>query len=159
MHMHKYEKWWLILGGAALVLFLSIVGINAFKMGNQPPGGHHGIDPAKVTETAPFNQTGLKKIGENKYEMIIVASAFYYDLGNKETKITVPKGATVTYKVATTDVVHGFSIAGTNANMIVEPGYVSEVTVTHNKKGVFTIVCNEYCGVGHHAMFGTLEVI
>lgn len=158
MHMHKYEKIWLIFGMSCLVLFLAIVGIQAFKMGTQPPSGHVHIDPEKVKETKPFDKPGLKKIGKNEYELIIVASAFNYDLGTAEKKVSIPKGSRVTYKVATTDVVHGFSVAGTNVNMMIEPGYVSELTVTHDRVGTFTIVCNEYCGAGHHMMFASIEV-
>lgn len=159
MHMHKYEKIWLIFGTGSLVLFLLIVGINAFQMGNHPPSGHHHIDPEKVIETTPFTKPGLRQIAENEYEMVIVASAFNYDLGETDRKVSIPKGAKVTYKVATTDVIHGFSVSGTNVNMMVEPGFISELTVTHDNVGEFTIVCNEYCGVGHHMMFGTIEVI
>ena len=158
MHMHKYEKIWLTIGIGCLVLFLTIVGFQAFQMGTHPPGGHHTIDPEKVRETEPFTKPGLKKVGDNEYELVIVASAFDYDVGNADKKITIPKGAKVTYKIATTDVVHGFSLMGTNVNMMVEPGYVSELTVTHDKTGEFTVVCNEYCGAGHHMMFSTIEV-
>lgn len=159
MHIHKYEKIWLIFGISSLVIFLSIVGVNAFSMGNHPPSGHHTIDPEKVKETFPFTEPGLKKLSKNEYEMIIVTSAFNYDIGAADKTFTVPQGAKVTYKIATTDVVHGFSIAGTNVNMMVEPGYISELTVTHSDVGKFTIVCNEYCGAGHHLMFATLEVV
>ena len=158
MHIHKFEKIWLTFGIGTLIIFLTIVGINAFHMGMQPPSGHHHIDPEKVKETAPFNKTGLHKTGENEYELIIVASAFHYDIG-KDKVIKIPKGAKVTYKIATTDVVHGFSVAGTNVNMMVEPGYVSELTVKHDNIGVFTVLCNEYCGTGHHLMSATIEVI
>lgn len=159
MHIHKYEKIWLTFGISSLIIFLSVVGINAFSMGHHPPSGHNHIDPEKVKETAPFTKPGLKKISENEYEMVIVASAFNYDVGEADKTFTVPLGAKVTYKVATTDVIHGFSIAGTNVNMMVEPGYVSELTVTHKDSGKFTIVCNEYCGSAHHMMFATLEVV
>ncbi|CAH0345638.1 cytochrome c oxidase subunit II [Bacillus sp. CECT 9360] len=158
MKIHKFEKIWLLFGTGSLILFLTIVGVQAFSMGNHPPSGHHMIDPEKVKETAPFTKPGLHQTGENEYELVIVASAFNYDLGEDDKTITIPKGAKLTYKVATTDVVHGFSVAGTNVNMIVEPGYVSELAVTHEKTGKFTVVCNEYCGTGHHMMYGTIEV-
>ncbi|MFL6562538.1 MAG: cytochrome B5, partial [Bacillus sp. (in: firmicutes)] len=62
--------------------------------------------------------------------------------------------------IATTkDVVHGFEVAGTNINMMLEPGYVSEYTTTFDKAGEYLIVCNEYCGAGHHLMSSMIEVV
>ena len=48
---------------------------------------------------------------------------------------------------------------GTNVNMMLEPGYISEVVTTFKNPGEFLIVCNEYCGVGHHMMHSMIEVV
>jgi cytochrome c oxidase subunit 2 len=62
--------------------------------------------------------------------------------------------------IATTkDVIHGFEMAGTNINMMLEPGYVSEYTTTFDKAGEYLVVCNEYCGAGHHLMSAKIEVV
>ncbi len=154
MHFHKYEKIWLIFGITILIVFLLVVGVGAFAMGHQTAGSIKTIDPEKVTETAPFDNPGLVYIEGNKYELNIVAEAFAYT----PNEIQIPKGAEVKINVATKDVVHGFSIAGTNANMIVEPGYISSYTQTFPKTGEFLVLCNEYCGVGHHLMMAKVEV-
>lgn len=159
MHIHKYEKIWLIFGASTLLIFLIILGIGAFYFGTQPPSCLVTIDHEKVDSTPPFNEPGLKQIGENEYQFTIVASAFNYDVGEKDKIVQIPKGATVHFQITTKDVVHGFNIAGTNVNMMVEPGYVSTLTETFNKAGTYTAICNEYCGVGHHLMHATVEVI
>jgi cytochrome c oxidase subunit 2 len=41
----------------------------------------------------------------------------------------------------------------------VHPGYESVVTMTPNQTGQFGIVCNEYCGFGHHTMTGRIYVV
>jgi cytochrome c oxidase subunit 2 len=64
----------------------------------------------------------------------------------------------VTFRLTSADVDHGFEIIGTNANAMVLPGYVSQFTMTFTKPGVYTIGCNEYCGLLHHNMAGTLVV-
>ena len=33
------------------------------------------------------------------------------------------------------------------------------VTVTPNQEGTFSIICNEYCGIGHHKMVNNLYVV
>lgn len=155
MHIHKFEKIWLFFGIGTLIVFLTTVGIGAFAMGHQPASNIQTIDPEKVHETAPFDQPGMTQTGENSYEVVLITSAFAFT----PNKITVPKGAEVTFIVTTTDVVHGFQIAGTNVNMMVEPGYISRYTQRFNKAGEFLILCNEYCGVGHHLMNARIEVV
>lgn len=50
MHMHKFEKIWLIFGIGALVVFLSVVGVSAFYLGNKPPSCLTTIDPKKLIQ-------------------------------------------------------------------------------------------------------------
>ncbi len=158
MKMHRYEKIWLLFGTGTLLVFLIIVGISAFYMGNQPPSCAVTLDPQKVDETPPFDQPGLKQIGEDEYQLTIVASAFNYDVGTEDKVVKIPKGSTVHFNVTTKDVVHGFQLVGTNVNMMLEPGYISTYTNTFKKPGKYTLLCNEYCGVGHHLMAATIEV-
>ncbi|MGE6260276.1 cytochrome c oxidase subunit II [Heyndrickxia sporothermodurans] len=157
MHLHRYEKWWLTFGIAALIIFLLIVGIQAFHQGHKPPSAKAIVDPERVSETEPFNKPGLKKVeGKNwDYELVVVAAAFSFNPGN----IEIPKGAKVKIIATTKDVVHGFEIAGTNINMMLEPGYVSDYVATFDKKGEFLIICNEYCGTGHHMMSARIKVV
>lgn len=156
MHIHRYEKIWLIFGSAMLVLFLAVVGFSAFAQGMEPPTNHHhdSLDPAKLSETPPFHNPGLRKIGENEYELVLIAYAFGYTPGN----IEIPAGAKVRFVISTPDVVHGFQVVGTNINMMVVPGEVNELTYTFDEKGEYLVVCNEYCGVGHQYMSTSIVV-
>ncbi|PIC70943.1 cytochrome B5 [Sporosarcina sp. P18a] len=165
MHLHKYEKVWIVFGLASLVLFLLIIGFAAFWKGTHPQSHIETIDPQNVEANESFqpDNLGLTEVADGKYVVNIVASAFNYDLGKEEdgtaTKtIRVPKGSTVLFQVTSKDVVHGFQVAGTNVNMMVEPGHISRFESVMKNNGEFTVVCNEYCGIGHHLMFGTVEV-
>ncbi|MFX3622768.1 MAG: cytochrome c oxidase subunit II [Ectobacillus sp.] len=155
MHLHKYEKIWLIFGISALFLFLGVIGVSAFYMGNQPPSCLTTIDPEKVDVTPPFDKPGVKKVGDNHYQVTIVTQAFSFT----PNVIEVPKGAKVDFVVTTKDVVHGFEIAGTNVNMMLEPGYVSTASQVFDKTGEYLILCNEYCGTGHHMMSAKVKVV
>ncbi len=53
---------------------------------------------------------------------------------------------------------HGFSLQPANINLQVLPGYEMVVTITPNKAGEYSVVCNEYCGIGHHKMVGRIYV-
>lgn len=166
MHLHKYEKIWLIFGGGALVLFLLILGFGAFYLGTHPQSHGATIDPENVEANEAFQREnlGLTQVDDDRYIVNIVAGTFNYDLGDDEegnavSHIEIPKGSTVLFQAVTTDVIHGLNVAGTNVNMMVEPGYISSLEVELNQTGEFTLVCNEYCGVGHHMMFATVEVV
>lgn len=157
MHIHKFEKIWLTFGIGCLVVFLSIVGISAFHFGHKPASGSITFDPEKVDQTKPFDKPGLHKV-EGKdwdYELVFVASAFAYN----PVQVEVPLGAKVKIIGTTKDVVHGLQVVGTNINMMLEPGYVNEYVTTFDKAGEYLIVCNEYCGTGHHLMSSKIEVV
>jgi mono/diheme cytochrome c family protein/plastocyanin len=57
------------------------------------------------------------------------------------------------------DVVHGFAVGQMNMEAVtVEPGKVTDVTVTFDKPGTYTFYCTRWCGVNHWRMRGTIEV-
>jgi cytochrome c oxidase subunit II len=56
------------------------------------------------------------------------------------------------------DWLHGFSLQPENINIEVHPGYDHVLTVTPTKKGTYSIICNEYCGINHHTMISKLYV-
>jgi cytochrome c oxidase subunit 2 len=41
---------------------------------------------------------------------------------------------------------------------MVLPGYDYVLTVTPTTTGEFYVVCNEFCGIGHHQMVGKILV-
>ena len=56
------------------------------------------------------------------------------------------------------DVNHGFSLYPANINFQVVPGYDYGLRVTPTASGDFRIICNEFCGIGHHTMVGRIYV-
>ncbi len=154
MHIHRLEKAWLGIGIGMLVLFLAITGVNAFTMGGHPPTGHHKIDPAKVNETAPFDKPGLKKIGDNEYELVMVGFVFSYS----PVEVEIPKGAKVHFIATSSDVVHGLQIPNTPVNLMLVPGEVNHLTYTFKEAGDYLVLCNEYCGASHEVMKMNIKV-
>ena len=166
MDLHKYEKYWLWVGTAGLIAFLLILAFGAFYLGTHPQSHGELIDPENIEANEAFlpENLGLTQVDEGRYVLNIVASAFNYDMGLNEDgspvdHIEIPAGSKVLVQATSPDVVHGLNIAGTNVNFMVEPGYVSALEVELNNPGEYTLVCNEYCGIGHHMMYGTVEVV
>lgn len=73
--------------------------------------------------------------------------------------LELEKGKSYRLHLSALDYMHGFSLQPTNINLQVIPGYDMVVTVTPNQEGKFSIICNEYCGIGHHKMVNNLYVV
>jgi cytochrome c oxidase subunit 2 len=67
-------------------------------------------------------------------------------------------GKTYRLHISALDVNHGFSLYPVNVNLQIVPGYDYALEVTPNAAGDFRIVCNEFCGIGHHTMVGRVIV-
>jgi cytochrome c oxidase subunit 2 len=61
--------------------------------------------------------------------------------------------------ISSMDWLHGFSLQPVNINLEIHPGYEMVLTVTPNQSGEFGVVCNEFCGIGHHTMIGKIYVV
>lgn len=72
--------------------------------------------------------------------------------------LQLQRGETYRLLVSSTDVQHGLSLQPVNLNFQVLPGYLYVIEITPNESGDFPIVCNEYCGLGHHVMTGLIVV-
>lgn len=72
--------------------------------------------------------------------------------------LELEKGKEYKIHLSSMDYLHGFSLQPVNINIEVIPGYEHVVKMTPTSSGTFAIVCNEYCGIGHHSMLGRIYV-
>ena len=62
-------------------------------------------------------------------------------------------------RMTSDDVVHGFAVGQMDMEPVdVEPGKVTDVTLTFDKPGIYTFFCTRWCGLNHWRMRGTIEV-
>ena len=73
--------------------------------------------------------------------------------------LELEKGKSYRLHLSSLDWQHGFSLQPTNINLQVHPGYEMVLTITPSETGEFGVVCNEYCGIGHHQMVGKIYVV
>lgn len=154
MNVPLYERIWIILMIIVMVVFIGVLSFNAFALGRHPPGHAELIRPEDVFTDPRTSPTGVLEVAPGKYEVRMAAFTFAFE----PSEVHVPAGAEVTFVLATTDVIHGFEVAGTNVNAMVIPGRITRVTGRFDKPGEYLIICHEYCGIGHHFMAATLEV-
>jgi len=61
--------------------------------------------------------------------------------------------------LASLDWQHGFSLQPVNINAQVHPGYEMVMKLKPNQSGEYGVICNEFCGIGHHTMVGKIYVV
>jgi mono/diheme cytochrome c family protein len=75
-------------------------------------------------------------------------------------RLRLVAGETVTLRISSPDVVHGFSIPGLGIEIDdIYPGKPVDVQVTPQQPGRYTYACTRWCGVDHWRMRGVIEVI
>ena len=158
MHIHNYEKLWLGLSLVLIVGFIATITYGAVGAGVDMVDNGETLDPNTLGEHPEFGDPGVEQVGPDEYDVHVVARQFFFQPGTNQ-PITVPANSTVTFHVTSGDVIHGFSIAGTNANTMAIPGQISKFTVDVDEPGEYGILCNEYCGAAHHDMEGQLAVV
>ena len=161
--IHKVELIWIIVAFMwVLVMFFMIIywhGVGNQNVSNEA----YRITPAayaakvdKMTEEYTVRQEGAFPVvrpppGSDVYMMGRVY--MWWPM------LELVKGETYRLHLSSIDLQHGFSLQPVNINLQVHPGYESVVTMTPNQTGQFGIVCNEYCGFGHHTMTGRIYVV
>jgi len=72
--------------------------------------------------------------------------------------VELEKGQSYRFHLSSLDWLHGFSLQPVNINLQVHPGLESVLTIKPTSSGQFGVICNEFCGIGHHTMVGRIYV-
>jgi cytochrome c oxidase subunit 2 len=153
-HVDLYEQFWMLAAGGMIALFVGIVLYAGVAGAQHPPSHVETIDPTKARSDARFAKPGVTLRPDGSAEVVMLAQMFSFG----PLELRVPRNRPVTFRITSPDVIHGFQIVGTNGNTMVVPGYVSQFTTVFPRAGNYLIVCNEFCGLGHHMMHGRLIV-
>jgi cytochrome c oxidase subunit 2 len=158
----KQEKIWITIAfGWCLILF-AMMPIWHFRGGQNPSGVRARVEASAFVQRAErFVQE--YKVGEENGIPVVEPppGADVYLLGRMwswSPVLKLKKGAQYTLHLSSADINHGFSLHPMNINFQVVPGYDYGLKITPNQAGDFRIICNEFCGVGHHLMVGKILV-
>ena len=122
-----------------------------------PPSRVETIDPRTLHITGEFVESNLGTTLEADGKVVVRLIAQQYSF--EPQCIVVPAGMPVTFRGTSTDVIHGFVVGTTNANVMLIPGFVATFTTTFREPGEHLMPCHEYCGTGHEAMWARVQVI
>ena len=77
-------------------------------------------------------------------------------------QISLPVNKKITFIVTSDDVTHSFCLYNNSGVLLAQtqamPQYKNELQYLFKKKGDYTILCLEYCGLAHPFMAGTIHV-
>jgi cytochrome c oxidase subunit 2 len=153
----RSELRWGVVVAASVAVIIAVTVVSSFVLAMHPPGHVETIDPTTLGQSVEFAESNLGTVinpdGSATVRLIATQFAFVPRC------IPVPQGRPVTIRVTSPDVIHGFIIAGTNANTMVVPGYISQVRTVFNDTGDHLMPCHEYCGLGHSEMWSLVRVI
>lgn len=154
MKVDAYEKFFMWGVGVVLAAFFASTAVAAFGGAIHPPSHVETIDPTKIFTDARFRPTGVSVDPQGRVHARIVGMTFAW----MPNEMTLPAQTPITFHITALDVVHGFQIVRTNGQSMAIPGYIAQFTTTFNA-GEYLVVCNEYCGVGHHQMAAKMRVV
>ena len=159
------EKLWFVMAIVwSLMMFIMIFFIWPAIGNEQPDFRSYRLEESEfASRTQAFidaNQSG-ESIGgipvvapEPETDIFLLSTRFQF-----RPILQLQVGETYRILLSSNDVQHGFSLQPDGFNLQVLPGYITEFDLTPEEPGEFQIVCNEYCGTGHHIMLGRIIVV
>jgi cytochrome c oxidase subunit II len=159
---HKSEKVWFAIAFAWCMVLFAMMPLWHWKGGQNASGIRSKVDAADFR--ARVDQfVADYKVGELNGQPVVEppAGADVYLLGRMWSwypVLKLRKGVEYTLHLSSIDVNHGFSLYPVNINFQVVPGYDYGLKIVPTEAGDFGVICNEFCGVGHHMMLGRVIV-
>jgi cytochrome c oxidase subunit 2 len=151
------ERRWAFIVGAIFVLLVAVMVFTGLRWASMPPSRVETIDSRTLHVSGEFveGNLGTSVAPDGRVIARLVAQQYSFE----PQCIVVPAEMPVTFRGTSTDVVHGFIVGTTNANVMLIPGYVATFTTTFHRAGEHLMPCHEYCGTGHEAMWARVQVI
>jgi cytochrome c oxidase subunit 2 len=151
------ERKWIWLSLIMAFLLGGILGFYALANNMHPPSNVETIDSSRLHLSEEFaeDNLGVRANDDGSLTVTLVAARY----GFYPPRIEVPVDTRVTFRIASADVLHGVHVPNTNMATMIVPGYISEVTTAFPRTGEFSLLCNEYCGLGHDSMWSRLVVV
>jgi cytochrome c oxidase subunit II len=162
--VHRAEKLWVWVAFVWCLILFAMMPLWHLRGGQNPTGIRHKVEPAAFQARVQefIEEYGIGTDPDNGYPIVAPPpGADVYlqaSMWSWRPVLQLEKGVEYTLHLSATDVNHGFGLVPLNVNLQVVPGYDYALRVTPTEAGDFRIVCNEFCGIGHHLMIGRVIV-
>jgi cytochrome c oxidase subunit II len=163
MAIHKDEKIWFILALIWMIVSFLYMPIQHVIGKQNPPTESYRVSAedfdalldGMIEKYQVGEENGIPVVHPNPDEPVYLRASMW----EWTPVLELEKGKTYKLHMSSPDLQHGFSLQPVNLNLMVIPGIDYIVNLKPTSAGDFRIICNEYCGVGHHTMVGKITVI
>lgn len=161
--MHGTEKLWVWISFAWCLVLFAMMPLWHLRGGQNPSGIRHRVEPSAYgARVAEFVEQ--YKVGEDHGFPVVEpppGSHVYLQasMWSWMPVLKLHEGVDYILHLSSLDVNHGFSLFPLNINFQVVPGYDYGLRIRPGTSGEFEIMCNEFCGIGHHMMVGKVIVV
>jgi cytochrome c oxidase subunit II len=100
-------------------------------------------------------KTNLARADVNPKVIEITAKKFEFS----PSEITLKKGQPVVLRLSSADRVHGFFSKPLKFDTDIAVGKTTDVAITPDTAGDYTVICDHYCGTGHGGMKMKVTVV
>jgi cytochrome c oxidase subunit 2 len=153
----RTEKRWFMVMAAMLGVMVAIIVVTGIAGALHPSSNVEIVDPQTLHLSGEFVESNLGTAVEPDGSVTVRVIAGQYDF--VPSCLRVPAQTPVKFRLTSPDAVHGLLLPGTNVNTMVVPGFVSEVRTSFAAAGEYQMPCNEFCGLGHHAMWAHVSAV
>ncbi len=159
---HKQERVWVALAFIWCLILFAMMPFWHFKGGQNPSGIRSKVKPEEfMRRTMRFVEE--YQVGEINGVPLVAPppGADVYLLARMWSwypALRLEEGVSYTLHLSSIDINHGFSLYPANINFQVLPGYDYGLKMQPVQPGEYRIICNEFCGIRHHDMLGSIVV-
>lgn len=162
--INRRETMWLGLSGIWSILIFGWMSAYT-RIGDQNPVGEtYEASPEEFQQDLSAYQDAAGDHGDGIVPAdtdVYIAAMQWQWLG---TPVVLETGTEYDFHLSSLDVQHGFSIRpehtlSMHMNFQILPGYEWVLPMEFDEPGTYHVICNEFCGVGHRSMHGTVEVV
>jgi cytochrome c oxidase subunit 2 len=153
----RAENRWAIFVGLVIGLLLFMIAFTSLHWVKMPSKRIETVNPSTLHITGEFTEDNLGSAVEPDGSVTVRLVGQQYSFTPQ--CLLVPDRTPVRIRGTSADVIHGFIIADTNVNVMLEPGYISTFQTMFKKTATHVMPCHEYCSVGHAGMWAHVKVI
>lgn len=113
------------------------------------PGADGVLGTADIQHITEQNPWGINPNDPNGQDDIVVKAPF----------MALPLERPAKVLLRSRDVLHNYTVPQFRVKMDMVPGMVSYMWLTPTRTGTFEILCEQYCGIGHHIMRARVAVM